>query len=160
MNIKEIEEFLSIAKKKTYASQSAPRVNNSRAGSIDYEYTTMMNDKKMTYHDTFFGGTKFMGEEVVYINEDKPCWGMNYYGVTLDESLSEEVMDNAIRPALMQVGIDKKVLPVRGPSKFEQKEYTYTFESTGTIENFIGTERIYKNNTLIYELHCHGGVIR
>lgn len=133
MNAKEIEKFLLIAKKETYASVSAPKVANSRLGSKDYEYTSIINNQKMTYHDTYFGGTKFMGEEV---------------------------MDNALRPALMQVGIDKKVLPVRGPSKFEQKEFFYTFESSGTFENFMGVERIYKNDTLIYELHCHGGIIK
>ena len=41
----------------------------------------------MIYHDTYFGGTNFMGEEVVYEDSDAPIWGMNYYGVTLDESL-------------------------------------------------------------------------
>ena len=48
-----------------------------------------------------------MGEEVVYCNSDRPVWGMNYYGVTLDDSLGEEAMDNALRPALMKVGEDR-----------------------------------------------------
>lgn len=34
-------------------------------------------------------------EEVVYFNEETPIWGMNYYGITLNESLSEEAMDKA-----------------------------------------------------------------
>lgn len=59
----------------------------------------------MIYHDTYFGGTQFIGEEVVYeAGSEKPMWGMNYYGVTLDHELSEEAMDKALRPALMMVG--------------------------------------------------------
>ncbi len=100
-----------------------------------------------------------MGEEVVYSNSDKPIWGMNYYGVTFDDTLGEEAMDNALRPALMRVGEDKNVIPARGPCKFENNGYIYTFKTTGTIENFDGIEQIYKDNNLIYELHCSGGII-
>lgn len=85
---------------------------------------------------------------------------MNYYGVTFDDTLGEEAMDNALRPALMKVGEDKSVIPVRGISQFENNGYAYTFKTTGTIENFEGIEQIYINNNLIYELHCSGGLIK
>lgn len=29
-----------------------------------------------------------MGEEVVYCNDETPILGMNYYGITIDETLS------------------------------------------------------------------------
>lgn len=51
------------------------------------------------------------------------------------------------------------MLPLRGPSKFESGDFLYTFETTGTMQNFKGTEKIYKNNKLIFELCCHGGII-
>jgi hypothetical protein len=106
---KELYKFLIEAKRQTYANANVEKVNSSRKGSHDYHY---QNDK-MIYHDTYFGGTKFMGEEVVYYGEDTPIWGMNYYGITIDESLSEEAMDKALRPALMMVGEDIDVIPVR-----------------------------------------------
>ena len=84
-----------------------------------------------------------MGEEVVYSTDNIPIWGMNYYGVTLDESLSEEAVDKALRPALMQVGLDKNVIPVRGD-----------------LDYFDGTETIFKNDDKIYVLKCHGGLIK
>lgn len=152
--------FLIKAKKSTYANSSIEKVNPSRVGSSDYHYEEIIDNKKYTYHDTYFGGTKFMGEEVVYCDSDKPIWGMNYYGVTLDETLGEEAMDKALRPALMKVGEDKKIIPVRGSSQFENNGYIYTFKTTGTIENFDGIEQIYKDNNLIYELHCSGGIIK
>lgn len=154
------KEFLIKAKKQTYANSNADKINSSRVGSSDYHYEEEINGEKMIYHDTYFGGTKFMGEEVVYCGSDIPNWGMNYYGVTLDETLSEEAMDSALRPALMQVGKDDSVLPVRGPSRFENDGYVYTFKVTGTLENFEGVEEIYKEEKLIYRLCCHGGVIK
>ena len=150
---KELYEFLIEAKKQTYANASVEKVNSSRKGSHDYHYK---NDK-MIYHDTYFGGTKFMGEEVVYRGGDTPKWGMNYYGVTLDSSLSEEAMDQILRPALMKAE-DNKSLPVRGPKEFKNKDYTYTFEGKGNLESFEGIETIYKHEKKIYELKCHGGM--
>ncbi len=160
MDIKTFTKFLIKAKKSTYANSSIEKVEASRLGSSDYNYEEIIDNKRYTYHDTYFGGTKFMGEEVVYCDSNKPVWGMNYYGVTLDGSLGEEAMDNALRPALMKVGEDTSVIPVRGIAKFENNGYTYIFKPSGSIEKFDGVEQIYKDNKLIYELHCSGGIIK
>lgn len=153
---KELYEFLIEAKKQTYANANVEKVNSSRKGSHDYHYK---NDK-MIYHDTYFGGTKFMGEEVVYYGDDTPIWGMNYYGITIDELLSEEAMDKVLRPALMMVGEDMDVIPVRGPKNYQNGEYEYNFSASGNLESFEGIETIHKGKTKIYELKCHGGIIK
>lgn len=152
--------FLIKAKKSTYANSNIEKSDSSRIGSSDYEYEEILDNKKYTYYDTYFGGVKFIGEEVVYCDTNKPIWGMNYYGITYDDTLGEEAMDNALRPALMKVGEDRNIIPVRGPIKFDNNGYSYTFKITGTIENFDGIEQIYKDNNLIYELHCSGGIIK
>ena len=153
-------DFLIRAKKSTYANGTIEKVVASRVGSSDYNYEEIIDNKKYTYHDTYFGGIKFMGEEVVYYDDNKPIWGMNYYGITYDDTLGEEAMDNALRPALMKVGEDRNIIPARGPIKFENNRYVYTFKTNGTIENFDGIEQVYKDNNLIYELHCSGGIIK
>lgn len=150
----DIKDFLIEAKKSTYANASAVKLSSSRVGSNDYEYS---NDE-FTYHDTYFGGTNFMGEEVVYDKNNVPIWGMNYYGVTLDKSLSEEAMDNALRPALMMVG-SSDVIPVRGPRVFINGEFKYLFDVVGDLDYFNGEESIYKNDTKVYVLKCSGGKI-
>lgn len=152
---KKLSEFLIEAKKQTYANANVEKSPSSRQGSHDYHY----QNEEMTYHDTYFGGTKFMGEEVVYLTDETPIWGMNYYGVTLDENLSEEAMDKALRPALMQVG-ENNILPVRGPKEYINGEYKYTFEVTGDLDYFEGVETISKNDTKVYTLKCHGGLIK
>ena len=122
--MKKIEEFLIEAKKQTYANGKARKTANTRLNSNDYDY----QKENMIYHDTYFGGTN--------------------YGVTLDETLSEEAMDKALRPALMQVGSDDTI-PVRGPREWINGEYKYTFEVEGDLSYFNGTETIYKNDKKI-----------
>ena len=136
---KELYQFLIEAKKQTYANANVEKQKSSRKGSHDYEYSS----NNMIYHDTYFGGTNFMGEEVV----------------TLDESLSESAVDNALRPALMKVG-EEDIIPVRGPKEFINGEYKYTFEVNGDLENFDGVETIYKGTKKVYILKCHGGKIK
>ena len=77
-----------------------------------------------------------------------------------DENLGEEAMDNALRPALMKVGEDISIIPVRGPKEFINGEFKYLFDVTGDISNFNGIESIFKNNVKIYELKCNGGLIK
>ena len=150
-----IENFLIDAKKQTYANENAPKIESSRLNSKDYEY----KKDNMIYHDTYFGGTNFIGEEVVYI-DNQTYWAMNYYGTTIDETLGEEAMDKALRPALMKVGEDTNVIPVRGPKEFANGEYKYIFEVSGDINCFNGVETVYKNDVKIYELRCTGGLIK
>lgn len=150
-----IRDFLIEAKKSTYANGTAEKIESSRLDSKDYEY----KKDNMLYHDTYFGGTNFIGEEVVYI-DNKIYWAMNYYGVTLDENLGEEAMDNALRPALMQVGVSENIIPVRGPREYKNGDFKYTFEVSGDLTNFSGIETIYKNDKKIYELKCNGGLIK
>lgn len=160
MECKELlSRFLIEAKKQTYANTNADKVPSSRVGSRDYNYEANFEGKRMVYHDTYFGGVKFIGEEVVYCDSEIPVWGMNYCGVTLDENLSEEIMDKVLRIALMKVGEDKTIIPVRGPAKFENDGYIYTFKVEGDIERFSGVEEIIKDDRLIYRLQCHGGII-
>ncbi len=154
--MEDLYNFLIEAKKQTYANENIKKISSTRVGSHDYKYSS----KNMIYHDTYFGGTNFMGEEVVYLSSDEtPIWGMNYYGVTLDKSLSEEAVDKALRPALMKVG-DDDILPVRGPKEFINDEYKYIFEVTGDLDYFEGEETISKNDKKVYVLKCHGGTIK
>ena len=78
----------------------------------------------------------------------------------MDETLGEEAMDKALRPALMKVGEDVSVIPVRGPKEFVNDEYKYTFDVNGDINCFNGVEIVYKNDVKIYELKCTGGLIK
>jgi hypothetical protein len=154
-----LREFLVEAKKQTYANTKAKQSPSLRPHSHDYHYEAEIEGEKMTYHDTYFGGKNFLGEEVVYRGDGAPKWGMNYYGFILDDELTEELLDQALRPALMLTGQDENTLPLRGPKQFRNFGYLYTFQTEGDLSNFTGLEQISKNNKPIYRLHCHGGLI-
>ena len=72
VNNKAFIDFLIKSKKSTYANSTIEKVTSSRVGSSDYNYEEVIDNKKYLYHDTYFGGTKFIGEEVVYCNNDRP----------------------------------------------------------------------------------------
>ena len=77
----------------------------------------------------------------------------------IEQNLSEEAMDKVLRPALMKVGEDNDILPVRGPRRFINDNYEYTFDIDGNLERFDGVEEIRKGGVLIYRLRCTGGKI-
>lgn len=153
MNIGVLHAFLREANLNTYANESVKKATALRPGSMDYHF----QKGNLTYHDTYFGATKFIGEEIVYEN-DKPVWGMNYYGFTVSEEMSEGLFDAILRPALMSGSGDN--IPVRGPKEFAQGEWKYTFTAEGNLDNFTGIEEISKEGELVCRLYCHGGFIK
>ncbi|MFQ6773019.1 MAG: DUF5680 domain-containing protein [Clostridia bacterium] len=155
-----LEDFIIRAKRQTYTDGDAlKRDITSRPDAKEYVYEERAGNKTTAYHNTFFGSMKLIGEEIVYINK-KPVWAMNYRGICKMPNLSEEVLDRVIRPALAQVGEDKRVLPLSGPSEYVSGEYRYTFESIGDMTDFKGIEKVYQDNKVIYILECHGGEIK
>ncbi len=153
MDIEKLSAFLKRAKKNTYASEVAVKVTSQRPGSRDYEYI----EGDLIYHDTYFGGTQFIGEEIVYEN-GKPTWGMNYNGYVLDNTVTEAEIDKSLRGALKQDYED--VIPVRGPRKFSVDNYEYTNKVSGDLMRFEGREEITKDNRAIYYALFHGGIIK
>lgn len=147
-----LDAFLREANLITYANENVKKASPLRPGSSDYHF----EKGDLTYHDTYFGATKFLGEEIVYKN-GKPAWGMNYYGFTLDNEISEGLFDAILRPALISGSGDN--IPVRGPKEFINGEWKYTFNADGDLANFTGIEEISKNGKVVYRLYCHGGFI-
>ena len=153
MDTQILTKFLNEANRATYANKSAQKVAPSRLKSEDYHF----EKDGLVYHDTYFGERDFIGEEIVYQNEE-PMWGANYFGFVLDERVNEKDVYNFLRKALMQEYND--VIPVRGPAKFSDGEWTYQFTANGGLENFAGQEEILLNAKVVYRCLIHGGFIR
>ena len=145
--------FLKKAKNNTYASNTAIKVASTRLGSKDYEYS----DGEWIYHDTYFGGLDFIGEEVVYY-QNKPFWAMNYNGFTLDKTLTESEIDKSLRGALSQEVTD--IIPVCGPKEYQIDNFVYKNNVKGDIDRFEGREEIFKDSNLVYYAVYHGGLIK
>ncbi|MBU1178914.1 XRE family transcriptional regulator [Patescibacteria group bacterium] len=153
INIKELIDFLNEANKSTYANKDAPKVVSSRLESEDYHF----EKGNLVYHDTYFGKRDFIGEEIIYKNQ-QPVWGANYFGFIFDDNVSEKDVYAFLRQALMQEYND--VIPVRGPARFSEGAWSYQFSVSGGLENFSGQEEILLNGKIIYRCLIHGGFVQ
>ncbi|MEJ2019377.1 MAG: DUF5680 domain-containing protein [Maritimibacter sp.] len=124
----------------------------SRKGAFDLTYA----EGDFTYRDSYFGGTDFVGQEVVW-RGDEPVWAMNYYG----RVLASDVFDGAtgaevIRAALSAMYQEGRFL---GGFDFSHEGYIYEDRSSGAVGQFTGIERILRDGRELYRLDYHGGVI-
>ena len=153
INYETLGRFLKETHRATYANKGAEKVESLRPGSQDYHF----EQGEFTYHDTYFGGRDFMGEEIVY-QEGKSVWGMNYHGYVLKDEISTADATKILRPALMQdVG---EMLPVRGPREHIEGESRYVNKQEGTLERFFGIEEIFISDKPVYRCLYHGGTIQ
>ncbi len=143
----EMVAFLCKAKKECYAGQDN-QVASTRPCSYDYRYA----EGDYTYLDTYFGGEKFIGEEVLYAKET-PIYSMNYVGRVLGDGFSGAFL----KEALLLV---PEEYPYRGPYIYKNGDYSYHCIVNGDIEWFQGYEEIFLHNNRIYECHFHGGIIK
>lgn len=150
--IDELSAFIVRAKAATYVGDGA-HVTPSRAGSHDLRFL----DGKWAYYDSYFGGTDFIGEEVVYYAE-KPVWAMNYYG----RILRDDLLTAAQAGQMIKVGLSRMYQEGRFLGGFEHAEndLTYVDSSEGSADCFHGREFIRRGQEIAYELVYHGGLIR
>lgn len=147
--------FLIEAHAQTYASDTSKPVDPTRLGSTDYEYSSLIRPR-FRYHDSYFGGRRFIGEEVVYFDQ-KPVWGMNYYGYVIKESMDHKAVYSFLKKAL-RVGIEDG-MPLRGPDMWVTEIFKYIFILEGSPQRFSGLEEIFFKGELVYKAFVHGGWI-
>ncbi|WP_313615538.1 DUF5680 domain-containing protein, partial [Rhizobium sp.] len=82
-----LEEFIVQAKTNTYVGGGDKSPTPTRPGAHDLVY----QDGDWHYLDSYFGGTDFIGQEVVW-HRGAPLWAMSYYG-------------RIIRPETMDAGV-------------------------------------------------------
>ena len=125
--------FLLEAKKATYAASMSPSPEPSRPSSKDLLYKS--GDWK--YIDTYLGDINFIGEEAVW-HQNKPVWGMNYYG-WMETDVFPSGFSECLKTAL---SLAPEETPFRGPASFKYQELTYQCSWTGSMQCFSGEESI------------------
>ncbi len=151
INLKKLADFLAGANRSTYANKDAPKTKSTRFASDDYEF----KKGPWIYHDTYFGGRDFMGEEIIYLNKI-PVWGANYYGFILNQRIRESDLYGFLRHALL---VREDIIPVRGPKSYKEDIWKYINVVYGKLDRFIGEEKIFKKGKLVYRAFYHGGFI-
>jgi len=153
MTDEQLASFLVQAKRTTYAAEGdATSVSPLLPGATELEYA--LGD--FFYRDIYFGSAYFVGQETVYAS-DAPVWAMGYAGGMTDAHADLHAVYAFLRTALSQV---ESASPFRGPGLIRGDGFQYTSQTTGTLENFSGIERISSNRAIVYELRYHGGRLR
>ncbi len=152
IDIQALQAFIVNAKAATYVG-NGEHASPCRLGSHDLRFT----EGDWVYHDSYFGGTDFIGEEVVYFAE-KPVWAMNYYG----RILREDLLTGAQAGQMIKASLSRMYQEGRFLGGFEHTEndLTYVDTSKGSPDSFHGREFICRGQEIAYELVYHGGVIK
>lgn len=149
MNLK---SFIVAAKAACYVGDGAI-AKPCRKDSHDLSYSS--GDWK--YLDSYFGGTDFMGQEVVWY-KGKAVWAMNYYGYILNPDLiNAQKAGEIIKKSLAVLYAKNRFL---GGFEFTIDDYTYIDTNKGDELKFSGVELILRDGKEVYQLDYHGGQLK
>ncbi len=140
-------EFLLKAKTNCYAAHAPEETVSSRPKSHDVKY----EEGSYLYMDSYFGGSRFAGEEAVWY-QGEPVWAMNFSGRVIAEPFEGDFL----KEALMRVSKDR---PFRGPAVYTNGDYRYHCAVNGDVGWFQGYEEIFYEDRKVYECYFHGGKI-
>lgn len=144
-----LAEFLQRAKRKTFASKiSIPAFN--KDGSKEYVY----REGGWLYRDKYFGSLVDTGQEFVFYN-DKLIWSMSYRGGMFEgyENLSRRCF-SFLKKCLREIPFE---FPVRGPQSYKEEDLLYENNWRGSLEDFVGEEKIFLDGRQIYFRNYLGG---
>ena len=147
-----IEAFILRAKQACYVGGGA-KSTASRPAAHDLTF----QDGDLNYRDSYFGGTDFIGQEVVW-QANRAIWAMNYHGRILRDDLLTAVQGGmVIKAALSAMYGQGRFL---GGFRYQTQGFAYADHSDGDWQAFTGIEHIFAGGTLAYQLNYHGGLIR
>jgi hypothetical protein len=151
LSLERLNVFIVKAKAATYVGGGA-RSPSCRPGSHDLEF----HEGKFSYLDSYFGGTDFIGQEVVYY-DDEPVWAMNYYGRILEPAMiTAAEAGRVIQESLSKMYEEGRFL---GGFEHDTGNGVYVDTSQGNVASFTGREWITRGGIQVYELIYHGGLV-
>lgn len=152
LSLEDLTDFVVQAKAATYMG-GGPKSLSYRPASCDIQY----HSGPFSYLDSYFGGSDFIGQEVVYY-DGKPVWAMNYYGRILEpEQMDQAQAGEILRKALSSLYEEGRFL---GGYQYSVGDITYIDLNDGDISQFSGREWMLRGETKVYELQYHGGLIK
>ncbi len=150
--LEELTRFIVRAKAATYVGSGHKNLSR-RPDSHDLEY----QDAPFAYLDSYFGGSDFIGQEVVY-HDLQAVWAMNYYGYILRPDLIEAAQaGQIIKASLSTLYGEGRFL---GGFGHPVGAFVYTDTNEGDAAHFQGKEWISTGGVRVYELVYHGGLIK
>ncbi|KIV61437.1 hypothetical protein SZ54_4709 [Rhizobium sp. UR51a] len=141
------------AKSATYVGGGNKSATPTRTGSHDLGY----RDGDWHYIDSYFGGTDFIGQEVVW-HQGTAMWAMNYHG----RILRPDMIDATTAGMVIQRSLSTLYREGRFLGGFTHpvENLVYVDTNAGEFQSFTGVERIYLGHFEAYRLDYHGGIIK
>jgi hypothetical protein len=152
LNPVDLQAFVIRAKKASYVG-NAPKVHPSRLDAFDLTF----KEPNWAYRDSYFGGTDFLGQEVVWF-KDQAVWVMNYHGTILRPDIYDgEKAAKTLRAALSQPQSQGRLL-----DNFDWRgtHDLFRIRSRGAIDFLRGRETINLDGIEVYALDYQAGVVR
>ena len=147
-----LHDFIVRAKSASYVGDGKT-IAPCRIASHDLAY----QEGSFSYLDSYFGGWDFIGEEVVYF-DNEPVWAMNYYGRVLHpELITAAQAGQVIKASLSRMYKEGRFL---GGFSYTHEGFGYEDTSQGEFTSFSGREWISAEDLTVYELLYHGGLIK
>ncbi len=125
----------------------------SRPGSHDLSF----HEGDWTYRDSYFGGTDFIGQEVVWF-KGEPVWSMTYYGYILRPDLIDGV--RAGQTIMAALSTEQSQGRLIDNFEWSGPHGHFSISSEGTIEHFKGRETITVDSVVAYALDYMGGMTK
>jgi hypothetical protein len=152
-DLDELTAFIVEAKAKTYVG-GGTTLPSCRQASHDIGHVR----DGWSYLDSYFGGTDFAGQEVVW-DTGTPIWAMNYFG----RVILPDLIDGARAGAVIKAALASMYAQhgrFLGGMRYAHKHGLYVDDSDGDTAHFRGREIIIVDGREAYELDYHGGLIR
>ncbi len=151
MDKESLLEFIAKAHNNTYAADKKTKLKHMMMTPfLPGHKCYYFKDGEWEYFDGYAGAEWAPGREIV-VFEGKPIWSMSYQGRTVN-GLKKEFVDEAfefLKKALRNID---STMPFRGPNKFTDGDFTYTFNMDGDYQYFTGREAIkYKNQEIFFQ---------
>lgn len=157
LELERLKRFIIEAHANTYASDTGKPIDPCRLGSTDFRY----EKGNFVYLDSYFGGRRFIGEEVVYGCDffgTNVTWGMNYFGTVPKEAKMDHKPIYSFLKKCLRVGVEDGI-PFRGPNCWATETFKYECIVDGDLSFFSGEEMIYYREGMVYIAKFHGGLI-
>ena len=152
MTAAELNAIIVRAKAASYVG-GGDRTRPSRPGSNDLSWS----EGEWRYLDSYFGGTDFLGQEVLWRGFE-PVWAMNYYGQVLrPELIDAERAGATIKGALASMYGEGRFL---GGFDWTGPHGRYIDTSKGNVASFRGREVIEVDGVEAYALDYFGGLVK
>ncbi|MFW0862747.1 MAG: DUF5680 domain-containing protein [Candidatus Komeilibacteria bacterium] len=148
--VSKLQEFLVKAHKANYASGEKGEINSN--GASQYVFT----EGDFEYIDIYYGAPNFVGAEIVKEN-NKPVWGMSYYGYTEDVPFDGEQFSKFFKKIISKT---EAGMLLRGPKKWKEKEWSYRYNYKGSFGRFTAEEIVKYKGKKVFCVRFNGGLIK